>query len=273
MDLPLAIGGAAAAALAVGGFYYAALWPESQIFGQSLIAGRDSSEVALTFDDGPNEPYTLHLLEVLARHQVHATFFLIGKYVRAHPEIARAVHSAGHTIGSHTMNHPRLMYLPKQELYEEISGAHALLEDVLGEKVHFFRPPFGARRPAVMRAVRELGIVSVLWNVSSHDWSAGSALEIERRVGRGMVRNQERQRGSNVLLHDGSHIDFGTDRRRTVAATAALLTSFPLAGVRAATLDEWRPLPGSKRSSDFRGPFGMAESDSSDSRDHNASDS
>src|SRR5580698_1262167 len=92
--------------LAAGAYAYAANWPTSQIFGRTILVGSDIHQVALTFDDGPNDPYTLQLLDLLARHEVRATFFLIGSFVRRHPEIARAVHQAGHLLGNHTMGHP-----------------------------------------------------------------------------------------------------------------------------------------------------------------------
>ena len=78
----------AAATLAAGGYAYAAMWPTSQIFGKAIIGGRDPREFALTYDDGPNDPYTQQLLDVLATYNVRATFFLIGRFVRQRPEIA-----------------------------------------------------------------------------------------------------------------------------------------------------------------------------------------
>jgi peptidoglycan-N-acetylglucosamine deacetylase len=77
--------------LAAGGYAYAAQWPTSQIFGRTVLAGADIWEIALTFDDGPNDPYTLRLLDLLAKYQVRATFFLVGNFVRSRPQIARAV--------------------------------------------------------------------------------------------------------------------------------------------------------------------------------------
>ena len=94
--------------LAAGGYAYAANWPTSQIFGHTVLAGCDVHEVALTFDDGPNDPYTYRLLELLARHGVRATFFLIGSFVRRQPEIPRAIIQGGHLLGNHTMSHPAL---------------------------------------------------------------------------------------------------------------------------------------------------------------------
>jgi peptidoglycan/xylan/chitin deacetylase (PgdA/CDA1 family) len=233
--------GITAAGLAIGGYHYAALWPPSQVFGRSLIAGPDPSEVALTFDDGPNDPYTSQLLEVLARHQITAAFFVIGRFVRERPQIVRALHRAGHKVGSHTMTHPRLMYMGLEHIRAEIGAATALIEDTIGDQVRFFRPPFGSRHPGVFRVLAELRLTPVLWNVNARDWKASSAADIERRLEQGIRRNQRRTRGSNLLLHDGGHLTMGTDRRRTVTAVANLLAGAPRAGIRFVTLDHWLP--------------------------------
>jgi peptidoglycan-N-acetylglucosamine deacetylase len=232
---------AGAAALAVGGFHYAALWPASRLFGRSLIAGDDPAEVALTYDDGPNDPYTGQLMDVLARNHVRATFFVIGRYVRQKPQIVRALHHAGHLIGCHTMSHPKLMYMGRKRIRAEIADATALIEDTIGDRVRFFRPPFGARNPAVFRVATQLRLTPVLWNVTSWDWKAKSAAEIELRLQRGIAHNQQRGCGSNMLMHDGGHLDMGSDRRRTVTATANLLATASSSGIRFVTLDRWLP--------------------------------
>jgi len=238
MYLPFAMCGAALT-LAAGGYHYAAMWPESQLFGPTLIAGQDTAELALTYDDGPNEPYTQQLLEVLARHSVRATFFIIGDYARQRPAIVRAVRREGHLIGSHTMTHPHLMYSSRTRLQREIRDSTALLEDLLGEPIQFFRPPFGSRRPEVLRFAREVGLTPVMWNVSGYDWNAKSARSIESQVERGIVHNQNRGLGTNLLLHDGSHTGMGADRRRTVSATATLLGTIPRTGMHLVTIDHW----------------------------------
>ena len=94
------------ATAAAGTLTYAALSPQSQLFGKLLIATRNPNEIALTYDDGPNDVATERLLEVLARNNTRATFFLIGRYVQQRPAIARAIAAAGHLIGNHTMTHP-----------------------------------------------------------------------------------------------------------------------------------------------------------------------
>src|SRR5271169_3704264 len=90
-----AVAALTAAGLLAGGCTYAALSAQSQLFGKVLIAGRDPKEIALTYDDGPNDIVTERLLEVLAHHNVRATFFLIGNFVRQRPQIVRAIAAAG----------------------------------------------------------------------------------------------------------------------------------------------------------------------------------
>ena len=229
----------AVAGLAAGGYAYAAMWPTSQIFGHTIIAGRDPSQIALTYDDGPNDPDTFRLLDVLARNGVSATFFVIGKFARQRPDIVKALAAAGHLVGNHTMTHPLLVTRSPSVVRQQLRDANAAIEDALGARVEFFRPPHGGRRPDVLRAARELGLKTVLWNVMGHDWNAKSAETIEQRVAAAVERNRHLGRASNVLLHDGAQAGIGADRSRTVAATAALLIRWKHAGLRFVTVDVW----------------------------------
>jgi peptidoglycan/xylan/chitin deacetylase (PgdA/CDA1 family) len=225
--------------LTAGAYAYAALVPTSQLFGRTLIAGLDPDEVAFTFDDGPNDPYTLQLLDLLAQHQVRAIFFLVGNYVRVRPELARAILQAGHLIGNHTMSHPSLMWERPSRVHEELAGCNAVLEDVTGQAVNYFRPPFGARRPDVLRTAVELGLTPVMWNVTAHDWDATDPRALAARVQRIVRRNQHLGRGSNILLHDGGHLQLGTDRSVTLAATRILLESWAGTNLRKVSIDTW----------------------------------
>lgn len=218
-----AIAAVGAAGLAAGGLMYAAVWPESQIYGWTMRGGNDPKEIALTFDDGPNDACTDELLDILAKHGVRATFFMVGQYVRQSPALARRVRAAGHLVGNHTVTHPLLARSSPRRVREELAGCNAILEDTLGERVVYFRPPFGGRRPDVLRTARELGLVPVTWNVTGHDWAQKSAEEVHGIVRAGIARNEQRGRGSNVLLHDGGHLTMGADRSRTVRAVEMLL--------------------------------------------------
>ena len=231
----------AVTALAAGGYAYAAMVPSSQLFGATLIAGNDPAQFALTYDDGPNDPDTLRLLDVLAHHQVHATFFLIGRFVRQRPKIARAIADAGHLVGNHTMTHPLLVLRPPAEVRWELAECNSAIEDVIGAPVRYFRPPHGGRRPDVLRAARELGLTPVMWNAMGYDWKPMQAEQVLANVEKDIARNQLRKRGSNILLHDGGQAGIGQDRMHTVKATALLLEKYTAAdaGIRFVTPAVW----------------------------------
>jgi peptidoglycan-N-acetylglucosamine deacetylase len=229
----------AAIALSAGGYAFAANWPTSQLFGRTILAGKDPLEIALTYDDGPNDLYTLRLLELLARHDVRATFFLIGRFVRKQPEVARQIRAAGHVVGNHTMTHPVLLWKSPKRVREELAGCNSAIEDALGEPVRFFRPPHGARRPDVLRTARELGLNPVMWNVKGYDWTAPPPEKILRHVERKVSMNRRWSKGSNILLHDGGQADIGMNRGPTVEATRRLLEAWAQGQYRFVTVEQW----------------------------------
>ena len=218
--LALALTSAAAATAAITASYQS-IAPTAQWCGKTFTGLRhDSRQLALTYDDGPNDPHTLRLLEVLAKHNVHATFFLIGRYVHQKPEIARAIAQAGHVVGNHTFTHPALIFKSNPEIRRELEHCRSAIHDAIGAHSNLFRPPFGARRPAVLRIARELGLEPVMWNVTGYDWNAPLAAVIESKVAK-------QTRGGNViLLHDGGHKRMGTDRSQTVAASDQMIARF-----------------------------------------------
>lgn len=214
----LAFGGVAAAATFAG---FHTMWPTSQLYGHAFIGlARGSRNLALTYDDGPNDPHTLHLLDVLAAHGVKATFFMVGKFVAARPDIVWRVAEAGHVIGNHTWSHPNLIFVSNSELRRQISQTQHALEDAVGSHSNLFRPPFGGRRPGTFAAVRALGLEPIMWRVSGYDWNAKSAEAIEQRVVRGVCG------GDVILMHDGDHAWMGADRSHTVRATDRLIRRY-----------------------------------------------
>lgn len=197
------------------------MWPTSQVYGRTFTGLDPASRLlALTFDDGPNDPWTFRLLEVLERHQVKATFFLIGKFVQQRPNIARALVEAGHAVGSHTWDHPNLLFCSAAEVRRQLNETHQAILAATGIDVKLFRPPFGGRRPASLRVARSVGLQTIMWNVTCKDWTPRSAAEI--------VALAERQiRGGNViLLHDGEFHRIGVDRSRSVEATDRILQRY-----------------------------------------------
>jgi peptidoglycan/xylan/chitin deacetylase (PgdA/CDA1 family) len=231
--LPALIGLTAAAAASVAG--YQSMAPTGQWYGRTFTAGdRGSKQIALTYDDGPNDPHTLRLLDVLAKHNVRATFFMIGRYVQQRPELARAVAQAGHVIGNHTFTHPLLIFKSKAQTRSELEDCHKALEDAIGKHSNLFRPPFGGRRPATLRIARELGLQTIMWNVTGYDWTAPPAETIEKKVANQMLG------GDVILLHDGGHQAIGTDRSQTVIATENLIRRYKNERSEFVTLEEMR---------------------------------
>ena len=227
---PVLTGTAAAAAIAAG---YQSMAPAGQWYGRTFVGlGRGSKQLALTYDDGPNDPHTFRLLEILARHNVRATFFLIGRYVRQRPDIAGELIQAGHVVGNHTFTHPLLTFQSAVEVRKQLSDCRSALQDAIGEHSNFFRPPFGGRRPAVLDIARELGLEPVMWNVTGYDWNAPPAEVIERKV-------QKQIRGGDViLLHDGGYRQMGADRSQTVLATDHLIARYRPEGYEFVTVQQ-----------------------------------
>ncbi len=220
------------AAAVFGGYH--TMSPTSQLYGRTFIGtSAELREVALTFDDGPNDPYTLQLLDVLANAGVKATFFMVGRYVDQRPDIARAVAEAGHVIANHTYTHPNLIFQSQWQVRDEVTRCNRALCDAVGDRAtKLFRPPFGGRRPATLRTLRGMGMIPIMWNVTGFDWDATSHQSIERKV-------EKRVRGGNViLLHDGGHLAFGADRSRTVEATKNIVDRYKREGYGFKTIPE-----------------------------------
>ena len=220
---------AVGAAFAVGTLAYAVQAPGSQIFGPTLVAPPRPQQFALTFDDGPNPAVTPYLLDVLARHSVRATFFLIGQWVAREPQLTRSIAAAGHAIGNHTQTHPWLPRLGAREIELELSVCNRTVEDTLGRPVTLFRPPHGARSPAVMHSARMLRLTTVQWNIIAGDWNPQPSAELLGRIERKHRRNVARGQGSMLVLHDGGQKTPTAPRMPTADAVDLLLGSLPRA--------------------------------------------
>ncbi|HZQ23129.1 MAG TPA: polysaccharide deacetylase family protein [Terriglobales bacterium] len=230
MMVPLVSAAVAAGVVACG---YQSMAPTGQWYGTTFTGlGRGSKKLALTYDDGPNDPHTLRLLDVLSKYQVRATFFMIGRYAEGRPDIVRQLVERGHAIGNHTYSHPNLIFCSSRETRREIEKCAHILEETAGIRAKLFRPPFGGRLPRTLRVLRALQLEPVMWNVTGWDWNVPRADEIERKV-------SARIRGGNIiLLHDGGHRDFGADRSQTVIATERLIARYQNEGYEFVTVPE-----------------------------------
>jgi peptidoglycan-N-acetylglucosamine deacetylase len=236
MLVPALVGAVSAAAAVAAG--YQSMAPTAQWYGPTFTGlASGSRQLALTYDDGPNDPHTLRLLEILAKHNVHATFFLIGRYVQQQPQIVRAIAQAGHVVGNHTFTHPLLIFRSETEIRQELTQCRDALQDAIGKPSNLFRPPFGGRRPATLRVARQLGLDSVMWNVTGYDWNATPAAAIERKVAK------QTRGGDVILLHDGGHKQMGADRSQTVIATDHLIARYKSEGYEFVTIPQMMEKP------------------------------
>jgi peptidoglycan/xylan/chitin deacetylase (PgdA/CDA1 family) len=169
---------------------------------------------------------------------VRATFFSVGKFAQAEPELIRRVLAEGHLIGNHSWSHPNLARTEATKVREELRATSDLLQQIAGGPVRFFRPPFGARRPAVLRIARELGLVPVTWNAMTNDWNEPAAGKIAADLGAKVDRNHARGFASNIVLHDGGHLLLGANRGPSVDAAERLMTRY-VATHKFVTLDAW----------------------------------
>ncbi len=206
MDWPLIrlllILAGAADALAMA-LWYACSWPSSQVLGPALVHGpRTGKRVALTFDDGPCSPYTEEILDVLREHGVKATFFVCGKEVEQHPEIARRMQDEGHTIGNHTWSHPYLYFTSPKRMADEIYRTQMAIHAATGKAARLFRPPYGGRWFGLHSLLREREMKLIQWSVNGRDWEL-DAKGIAAAVCEGLAP------GAVVLLHDGQQAPGG----------------------------------------------------------------
>jgi peptidoglycan/xylan/chitin deacetylase (PgdA/CDA1 family) len=231
---------AAGLSLAAGGLAYASLWPGSHLFGNTLIAPLRPGELALTFDDGPNSTWTPRLLDLLASHEIRASFFLVGSRAQNEPALVRRIEAAGHLIGNHSWSHLHLAWASTRTIEEELTRANQVLEQATGKPIRYFRPPFGARRPEVLRTARRLGLTPVMWNAMTSDWKNPSADEIAGQLTRKIDSLARHDRAANMVLHDGGHLDPSANRGPSIAAAGQLIARYKESR-RFVTVDAWEP--------------------------------
>ena len=223
---PILAAAPAALAAGVGLTAFGAMHPRSQLFGPTVRYTSSPGQLALTFDDGPNPAITPQLLDLLERYGACATFFLIGRFVRACPDLTREIAARGHAIGNHTETHPNLFWLGRARQRQELQQCQDAIASVLGMSPVLMRPPFGLRNPFVDGAAREAGIHSVvMYTLLPGDWRQKPAERLIKRM-KPIAHRAERARqgealspGGDILcLHDGGHLGLHADRRRMLVA-------------------------------------------------------
>ncbi|MFQ6121535.1 MAG: glycosyltransferase [Dehalococcoidales bacterium] len=201
-------------------FVYHGVNPHSRFYGKVWSNGnRNRRQIALTFDDGPNEPYTSQVLSILTQYGIKATFFVVGQNVQRHPEVCRRALTTGNILGNHTYHHYKLLCLKwgKAAAYE-VQLAHQVIHQSTGCHVELFRPPHGFRTPWLMHTVRRLGYRVVTWDNMTNDWKTDkSAAEIVQSI------VKRARPGSIIVLHDGRANRQSYDRSQMLKALPVII--------------------------------------------------
>jgi len=153
--------------------------------------------IAMTFDDGPSEKLTPQLLDILAQHHIHATFFVIGKNVTQHPEILQRAVREGHEIGNHSWTHPAFAKTRDESVRAELQKTDDAIRAAIGERPVLMRPPYGSITARQKKWINsEFGYRIILWDVDPLDWKRPGPSVVTRRI------VKETRPGSIILSHD-----------------------------------------------------------------------
>jgi peptidoglycan/xylan/chitin deacetylase (PgdA/CDA1 family) len=212
---------------------YATFERRAPVWGRIVSRGRPRTPaIAITFDDGPTEPYTSQILDVLRDFQARATFFVLGARAEGAPDVVRRAAREGHEIGNHTWDHAALPLRTPPAMRATIRRTSDVVEHLTGARPSVFRAPFGWRNPWLDSAARREGCEPIAWTVGVYDTDRPGADAIVRRAVEGFVD------GSILLLHDGRSFDPNPDASQVVAALPRIIGEAQRRGLRLLTVSE-----------------------------------
>jgi peptidoglycan-N-acetylglucosamine deacetylase len=185
----------------------------------------DGPYIALTFDDGPDKKLTPRLLDLLAEHHIHVTFFVVGENAVEHPEILQRAVREGHEIGNHSWSHPNLAKMSDENVRSQIQRTQEAITSAIGSRPTLFRPPYGSVTAHQKRFIHdELGYEIILWEVDPLDWKNPGPSVVTSRI------LKETHPGSIVLSHD--------IHAQTIQAMPATLAELEAKGFKFVTVSE-----------------------------------
>jgi len=197
------------------------------------VLNDNAKVIALTFDDGPSSQTTPQVLEILQREHIKATFFVVGKTVKNHPQLMKQIVAEGHAIGNHTWNHHYHQYSPSAAAHELETTAQ-LIHQLTGVKTALFRPPAGILNNGLVDYAHQKKYAVIMWSADSKDWQSRQ-ITVPKLINNAL---EDAQPGGIILLHDG-----GGDRSKTVEALPNLIAELKQRGYQFVTVPELLDMP------------------------------
>lgn len=214
--------------------FYGFFSPRSQVYGKNYWHSKTKDKIiALTFDDGPNEPYTSQILDILAKYQIKATFFTVGENVRYYPEVTKKIIKQGNIIANHSYSHQDNLAIADQKIMEkEIDWAQEEIYQTSGLKPHLFRPPHGYKSPWLMETIKKDNLIAVGWSDMTNDWNQPGLDKIVKNI------IKKARPGGIIVLHDGNRTLHGSDRSQEVAALPKIIEDLQSKGYKFVTVSD-----------------------------------
>ena len=159
---------------------------------------RDQKVLSISFDAAWDNEDTQQLIDILAKYNIKATFFVVGDWVDKYPESVKALADAGHEVMNHSNSHAHMSQLSRDEIIADVEACNDKIEAVTGVRPTLIRPPYGEYDDNVVTAIRSIGMEPIQWDVDSLDWKDLAAPEITKRVVKGV------QPGSIALFHNAA---------------------------------------------------------------------
>lgn len=174
-------------------------------------------KIALTFDDGPNPPFTEQIIAILKQKRVPATFFVCGANTKRYPETVKVIHEHGHLVGNHTyFHHPLTTRLGLS--FNEIMDTQTIIDHLIDQHLRLFRPPWGVAPFWLTRRVRNEGFRVVLCDIVGYDWQKHST---PQTITEHVVKAAHDE--GIILMHDGKNVTNAADRSKTVSALPTII--------------------------------------------------
>jgi peptidoglycan/xylan/chitin deacetylase (PgdA/CDA1 family) len=193
------------------------------------------AKVALSFDDGPDNNYTVKILDILKKHKVPATFFVIGSRCELYPDVVERMVKEGHLLGNHTWSHPNIIKLSNKEALKEVTKTDKIIKKYAKYSPILFRSPYGSLDREKVEFFRDKGYKIISWNIDSLDWKGLSAAEVKTNV------LENLQQGSIILQHSAGGP--GEDLSGTVEALDDIIRVLKKDGYKFVTVDQLLDIP------------------------------